>query len=221
MIIIQARLGSTRLPNKVMLPLGSKGKLVIDWVVEACLKTGERVVVAIPDSNKVLGDYLSQRYLYQEGFNIHRHHGDENNVLNRYLVVVNKTYNESLKSETIVRITGDCPLIDPDIIKQIKEEFYQNYRRYGREYTSNTIERTYPKGYDVEVFSSGALRQAACKATEPLDLEHVTPYIRRNFACSSVTQEKDESNLNYCIDTEEDYIRLQEIVKRMEEEGKA
>ena len=120
--------------------------------------------------------------------------------------------NFSLK--TIVRITSDCPLIDPEITDKIVSEFKSN--KY--DFTSNTIKRTYPRGLDVEVFSFTALEEAWKNANLPSEREHVTPYIKKSnnqYLCLNVENTNDLSNLRLTVDREEDFKLIRIILSEI------
>lgn len=135
--------------------------------------------------------------------------GSEEDVLSRY-------YDAALesKADIIIRITSDCPLISPSIIDQIITTFLQNSPRY--DYVSNTIERTYPRGFDTEVFSFNALEQSYRQGIEHLYREHVTTYILRNptqFQIKNVKYKSDLSKYRLTVDTEEDYELIRNIIE--------
>lgn len=162
-IIAQARMGSTRLPGKVMMDIC--GKPMVDHVIDRAKRStrADDVAVAIPDL--AADDVLAQHLDTLEVMVVR---GSADDVLARYT----KAADES-RAEVIVRITCDCPLIDPAIVNEVISAF----REGGVDYCSNTLERTYPIGMDTEVFSREALERAHAEATEPDEREHVTPYI--------------------------------------------
>ena len=191
--IIQARMGSVRLPGKVLREIGP-GISVIEAVLARLSKSVSvnEIVVAtsvnennIPLANKV------------EELGYKCHLGSEMDVLDRY-------YQASLESDAdvIVRITGDCPLIDPDLVDFHIEKFFET----AVDYCSNTIVPTYPDGLDVEVFSFEVLQKANLAAKDFSDREHVTPYIKRSksFTKYSVQSDKDLSGLRWTVDEPED-----------------
>ncbi len=162
-IIAQARMGSTRLPGKVMMDIC--GKPMVDRVIERAQRSqlADALVVAIPDmpEDDVLAEYLA-------GLGATVVRGSADDVLARYVRAA-----EATTAESIVRITCDCPLIDPEIIDLVIAAFHES----GVDYCSNTLERTYPIGMDTEVFSREALDRAHAEATLPHEREHVTPYL--------------------------------------------
>lgn len=191
--IVQARMGSSRLPGKVMKSINgssviellllrlSKSKL-IDLIVVATSKNHE---------NKVLVEHVEKL-----GFKCET--GSENDVLDRFFQVAEK-YN----ADTVVRITGDCPLLDANLI----DEVIQGYSSSNVDYFSNVEPPTYPDGLDVEVFSKSALIKAHSEAKEMYDREHVTPYIRNSdkFTSSGISFKQDLSNIRLTLDESEDF----------------
>ena len=141
--IIQARLGSTRLPGKVLKKI--QNKVVLDYVIDrlkTCKKIDE-IVLAITTNKK---DDVLEKYAKDKKINYIR--GSEEDVLSRYYEAAKK-YN----ADIIVRITSDCPLIDPKIVDEIITKHLEN----NADYTANIIERTYPRGLDTEVFNFNTL----------------------------------------------------------------
>jgi glutamate-1-semialdehyde 2,1-aminomutase len=192
LVIVQARMGSTRLPNKVMKPLA--GRPLIEFLlgrVALCKKVDKIIVATSTNSNnKPLLDHVSQL-----GYSCEL--GSENDVLDRFAQAAKK-----YEAETIVRITGDCPLLDPEII----DACITRYMQSGVDYCSNIAPATFPDGMDVEVFSSNALERAANEAISAFDREHVTPYIRSSGLFSTVNLENsvDLSVLRLTVDEPED-----------------
>ncbi len=210
--IIQARMGSTRLPGKVMMDIAGKPMLrrVIERVQRA--KTVDAVTVAVPCAaadhpelqpmcSLVVG--TGAAWFVPEN-------AAENDVLGRYAEAA--AYAEA---HIIVRITADCPLIDPDVIDQVVGEFLDK----RPDYASNTIERTYPRGLDVEVFSRAALDRAAEYARAPDDREHVTPYIRNpvnEFSHVSVIGGNTNDTVNWSVNTQEDLDCVRRIYEGLD-----
>lgn len=161
--IVQARMGSTRLPEKVLKKINNK--VVLDYVIERiqqCNKIDD-IVLAITTSEK---DDILENYAKNKGINLFR--GSEEDVLSRYYKAA-----EKYKADQVVRITSDCPLIDPNIVDKIIDSHITN----KADYTSNTLNRTYPRGLDVEVFSFKTLKEAYKNSSKEYQREHVTPYI--------------------------------------------
>ena len=192
--IIQARMGSTRLPGKTMEKI-TKDKRVIDFVVEQLKfsKIIEKIIVAIPDS---IEDDVTYNHLLSKKIQTYR--GSLKNVLDRYYLCA-----KNISSSVIVRVTADCPLIDPEIVDKVITKFIKN----KFDYVSNTHPRTFPYGTETEVFSFNALEKAWNETRNDFDREHVTPYFYKNpnkFSIGNVIQEKNQSNYRWTIDYNED-----------------
>lgn len=162
-IIAQARMGSTRLPGKVMMDLA--GRPVIDHVIERArlARKADALVIATPD---LAEDASLVAHVRALGVDVIT--GSADDVLSRYMKAA-----EESRADTVVRITCDCPLLDPAIVDEVIEAFFVS----GADYCSNTLRRTYPIGMDTEVFSVTALFTAGIDATEQPHREHVTPFI--------------------------------------------
>jgi spore coat polysaccharide biosynthesis protein SpsF len=202
--VIQARMGSLRLPNKVLLPLA--GKSVIEHVVERvrrCKLIDEVIVATSIDSNN-----LSLIKLCSEN-GIRIFIGSENDVLDRFYQLA-----KLIKPEHIVRITADCPLIDPSVISKV----VSTHLNTGADYTSNTMIPTYPDGLDLSIFNYKALKESWKKSKLLSEREHVTPYIRKNcqiFKHINVQNNVDLSNKRWTLDEDEDYVLLQHIFNEL------
>ncbi|HEY8635671.1 MAG TPA: glycosyltransferase family protein, partial [Candidatus Limnocylindrales bacterium] len=199
--IVQARMGSTRLPGKVMLPL--LGEPVLTRVMRRAGRatTLDEVVVAtttLPEDGAIL------TLASAEGWPVER--GSETDLLDRYLAVA-----RSREADVIVRVTSDCALIDPEVIDATVFAF----RTADVDYASNTLEpATWPRGLDVEVMSRAALERAGHEDHDLAWREHVTPYIYRHpevFRLLRVPAEDDHADQRWSIDTPEDY----ELVRRI------
>jgi len=189
--IVQARMGSTRLPGKVLEPLAGK-PMVLRVLERAAVVEGvDGVVAALPDLPE--DDGLAE-VVAREGFAVVR--GSADDVLSRYVAAA-----DAVAAQTIVRLTADCPLLSPRVSAHVVASYP------GFDYASNTIRRTYPRGLDTEVFSSAALRLAADEATEQSEREHVTPFVWKRpdrFRLRQVIDETDRSDLRWTVDTAED-----------------
>lgn len=201
-IIIQARRASTRLPDKVLKDI--LGKPVLELVIERVRKAGmaEDILVAttkrIEDKEIVV---LANR-LGVEAFT-----GSEDDVLDRYYEAAKKY---SMKH--IIRITADCPLIDPEVIDKVAEHYFGT----EADYCSNMLERSFPDGEDVEVFSFSVLEDAWKNSNLASEREHVTPYIVKNpekFELENFKIDKDFSGKRWCMDQDRDF----QFIKRVYE----
>ena len=188
--IIQARMGSTRLPDKVMRKIN--GVPMIEVLLRRLSKAKriDGIVLATSVDPRNLPMVEHVRSL---GYQVYQ--GSENDVLDRYYQAARK-----FSPDAVVRITGDCPLIDPEVVDQVIEIF-------EREGASNVAPPTYPDGLDTEVFSFRALEQAANTATRPFDREHVTPYLRESgvFKTASHSHEEDCSQERWTVDETSDF----------------
>jgi spore coat polysaccharide biosynthesis protein SpsF len=204
--IIQARMGSTRLPGKVLKKIF--GKPVILWDLDriSLSKLINDIVVAIPyaKENDVMVDIIKE---YSNKIKITR--GSENDVLDRYYQAAMQT-----NADVVVRITSDCPLIDPVVIDQVISQFLEN----DCDYCSNSLMRTFPRGLDTEVFSFKALEKAWNFAKKDYEREHVTPYITENpekFKLLNVANDIDLSYLRWTLDTKEDFEFIDTVYKKI------
>ena len=204
--IIQARMGSTRLPGKIMKEI--LGKPVILWDLDriSLSKLIDEIVVAIPygKENDVIVDTIKE---YNDKIVITR--GSENDVLDRYYQAAVQA-----NADVVVRITSDCPLIDPVVIDNVIEHFLDK----DCDYCSNSLTRTYPRGLDTEVFSFKALETAWNEAKKDYEREHVTPYIIENldkFKLLNVANDIDLSHLRWTLDTKEDFEFIGAIYERI------
>ena len=204
--IIQARMGSTRLPGKVMKEI--LGKPVILWDLDriSLSKLIDEIVVAVPygKENDVIVDTIKE---YNDKIVTTR--GSEDDVLDRYYQAAVQT-----NADVVVRITSDCPLIDPVVIDQVIEQFLDN----DCDYCSNSHIRTYPRGLDTEVFSFKTLEEAWNEARKDYEREHVTPYIIENpdkFKLLNVANDIDLSHLRWTLDTKEDFEFISAVYKRI------
>lgn len=200
--IIQARMGSTRLPNKVLLPL--EGKPVLEHVVNRvrASKLVSDTVVATTVNEQ---DNAIVEACEKIGVKVFR--GSENDVLDRFYQAAKDT-----KPDHVVRALCDCPLTDPKVIDKVIESHLQE----KSDYTSNTIKVSYPDGLDLEVFSFDALQKAWQEAKLSSEREHVTPYIYKHpelFKLVNVENNEDLSAKRWTLDEESDY----EFIKKLYE----
>lgn len=172
-IIIQARMGSTRLPGKVLKPLA--GQPVLFHVIDRCRRSRRADVVSVATTDTSEDDSIAALCAK---WNTPCFRGASGDVLSRFYHAAQK-----LQAKNIVRITADCPLIAPELI----DECLADFEKSGADYASNTVEpRRLIRGLDVEVFSFKALTRAHAEATALPDREHVTPYIRRTTSAFTV-----------------------------------
>ncbi|NPE27402.1 glycosyltransferase family protein [Methanococcoides sp. SA1] len=204
--IIQARMGSSRLPGKIMKTIHDKPVILIDIDRVSCSRLIDEIVVAIPygKENDVLLDTIEH---YNNQITVTR--GSEDDVLARY-------YNAAVQTnaDVVVRITSDCPMIDPIVMDHVIEQFLIS----DCDYCSNSLQRTYPRGLDTEVFSFSALEMAYNNAKNDYEREHVTPYIvekPNRFKLVSVVNGIDISHLRWTLDTEEDFEFINQVYEKI------
>jgi len=191
--IVQARMGSTRFPNKVMKTINGIPMIELLLARLSQSKELDQIVVAtsFDTKNLVLVEHVKTLgYACEEG--------SESDVLERYVSVA-KTH----KADAVVRITGDCPLVDPELVDQCVKDF----RVENVDYFSNVNPPSYPDGLDVEVVKFAALEQAMLESDRPFDREHVTSYIRdsRRFNISSLQNNENLSSLRWTVDEPADF----------------
>lgn len=199
--IIQARLGSTRLPGKVLLPLA--GRPMLAHVIERT-RRAQRVDEVLVATTTNTGDAPLVAFCREVGCAVFR--GSEPDVLDRYFQAA-----QNHAATTIVRITSDCPLIDPGVIDAVLTKLAET----GADYASNIApDRTFPRGLDTEAFPFTTLERFWKEASEPAEREHVTAHIYRHperFRLASVAHAQDESAHRWTVDTAEDYALAERI----------
>jgi spore coat polysaccharide biosynthesis protein SpsF (cytidylyltransferase family) len=203
--IIQARTGSKRLPKKVIQKIDNN-LTILDYVINQVKysKKIEKIVIATTDlmEDDVICQHLDLR-------KIKYFRGSSEDVLDRFYQCAKKE-----SAENIVRITADNPLIDPNIIDKTIEV----YENKEFDLVTNTINRTFPYGTEVEVFSFDSLEKSWNNAKKPSEREHVTPFIRNpenKFLLTNIKNEEDFSFLRYTIDRTEDLKLVKEIIKNI------
>lgn len=202
--IVQARIGSTRLPGKVLKPVC--GKPLIELLLGRLAKSKriDEVVLATGQGNE--NDAL-ETLVISLGFKCYR--GSETDVLNRFFTAARKA-----NADTIVRITGDCPLVDPALVDAVLDKYIDS----KADYASNVEPPTYPDGLDIEVFSFEALKQAEKNSTSAFEREHVTPYLRTssNFQRVNIEAENDNSDMRWTVDEPGDLEVVENIFRHFE-----
>jgi glutamate-1-semialdehyde 2,1-aminomutase len=198
--IVQARVGSTRFPGKVLKEINGKALIEILFHRLSQSKKIDKIILAT--SNNTENDSLAE-LIIKLGYDVFR--GSENDVLDRY-------YNaaKQYQPKSVVRITGDCPIIDPNLV----DEVISFYNQEKMDYASNTNPPTYPDGLDTEVFSFEALKVAHEQAKDSFDREHVTPFIKTNhqFNRMNLANETDLSAYRWTVDDSEDFIVIKNIL---------
>lgn len=204
--IVQARRGSTRFPGKVLSDVEGVPLLrrVLDRVRAA--RTIQRTVVAT--SRQPENNVLESRC---ERWDIPCYRGPENDVLSRYRGAAIER-----EAPTVVRITGDCPLVDPTVIDRVVRRFASG----SFDYVSNVEPRTYPDGLDVEVFSRTLLKTLDERVESPEEREHVTLHVRRNldrFRVANIEADNDRSDHRWTVDWPEDLDFVRRVYSHLDD----
>jgi len=198
-------MGSSRLPGKTLMKL-NQNNTVLDFVVNQLSFSTliDKIIIATTDLEQ--DDVIEQT---AKNLEIQCFRGNSDDVLDRYYNCAKK-----FNIDNIVRVTSDCPLIDPKII----DEVIRKYKSENYDYFTNTLIRTYPIGTDVEVFSFETLEKTWQNATLPSEREHVTPFIRNkkmNFRIGNLENEKKLDHLRWTLDRQEDLNLIREIISKI------
>jgi spore coat polysaccharide biosynthesis protein SpsF len=203
-IVSQARMTSTRLPGKVLLTV--RGKTLLDYHIDRLNRSGMPIFIAttVNKTDDVIADFCEKR-------KIPYYRGSEHDVLSRYFGLATE-----FKLSKIVRVTSDCPLIDGELIrdsyKQYKDHFHWN------SYLCNTQKRTYPRGFDFEIFSYQALQLMQTDAQQEYEREHVTPYIWKShpeiFELIHVVRDENASKYRMTVDEPEDFTLIKTLIEK-------
>lgn len=203
-------MGSTRLPGKIMKELAGHPML---WHVVRRAQNAKKADLVVVATTTEREDDVVERFCQENNFPYYR--GSADNVLSRYFETAKK-----YGARVVIRVTADCPLVDPVVIDQCIEEYF----RSACDYISIGAPpegRTYPLGLDVEVFSFEALERAFKEAQEPYEKEHVTPYIWENksgvfHVCSKLKAPPEhERDYRLTVDYPEDFMLMEEIYKAL------
>ena len=207
-IVVQARMSSSRLPGKVMLPV--LGKSLLYRMIERLKMIRHEVQLIVATSQEASDNIIEQEAL-KMGIACYR--GSLNNLLDRHYQVA-----MLFNADNVVKIPSDCPLIDPDIIDDVLGFFFADPGRY--DYVSNLHPATFPDGNDVEIMTMACLEKVWKEAQRPLELEHTTPYIWENPGKFNIGNVSWQAGIDYSmshrftIDYEADY----RFIKRVYEE---
>jgi spore coat polysaccharide biosynthesis protein SpsF len=202
--IVQARMSSSRLPGKVLQPVADKP--LVWHAVRRVRAAGVCQEVLVATSDQASDDALAG---FCRGGGIPVFRGSLDDVLDRYYRAA-----ESRAAAAVVRATADCPLLDPELIREVVQVFETG----EYDYVSNTIERSYPDGLDTEVFSFAALERAWREATLPSEREHVTPYIWKRphaFRVGGVRQQADHSAHRWTVDEPADLAFVRAVFREL------
>ncbi len=202
--ILQARMSSSRLPGKVLLPIHGRPMIMrqIERIRRAATLEGLVVATSVDPSDDPLADLLGA-----EGVTVRR--GPLDDVLARFLEVI-----DEFGPDDVVRLTADNPMTDPQVIDLVVSA----HREAGADYTANTLSHTFPHGLDVEVVAASALRALADLGPDEDDREHVTVGLPRRpgrFRSHSVAQDDDQSELRWTVDYPEDLAWARQVYDRL------
>lgn len=199
--IIQARMGSARFPAKVFELINDKPTLWHVYQRASRIPGVDETVIATSFSEE---DRRIVDWCQLHGIPVHRGgNSDENDVLSRYWDVA-----MNLKADVIVRVTADCPCLDPQVSGEVVELFQQA----GAEFATNRGKQPYPDGYDTEAFSYGLLSAAYWEAKAASDREHVTPWLIRNASLAlELNYEGPYADLKLSVDTAEDLAEIRAV----------
>lgn len=207
--IVQARMGSTRLPGKMMKEI--IGKPMVEQVFDRILPSTQMSEVWLATTTDPADDVL---VTWAEKHKIKYYRGSVNDVLDRYYQTA-----KLAEADVVVRITGDCPLTDYAVIDAVIAEYLREFPKFA--YVCNTQPPTFPDGLDTEVFSFVVLEKAWQEAKLQSEREHVTPYIWKNpeiFPRKNITYQTDLSALRWTLDTAEDFALITLIIEAMTRE---
>lgn len=201
--IIQARLGSTRLPGKVLKKI--LGKPMLERMIERLRrsKTIDKIIVATTNNQED-----KKIIVLAKKIGVDFYLGSESDVLDRYYQAAKKFGTDGI----VVRLTGDCPVLDPKVVDQVVNFYKKNKEKF--DYVSNVRPPTFPDGMDVEVFSFKVLEKAWHFSKLPSEREHVTAYIANHpeiFRIGNLQSKKDFSSLRLTVDNEEDLVLIKKI----------
>lgn len=205
--VVQARMTSTRLPGKVLRPLGNQS--ILQTILCRLGKAAELNGIVVATSVDPSDDAVA-REANKAGVSVSR--GSLEDVLERFVGAA-----KMAEAHAVVRVTGDCPFIDPVIIDAMAKVFKS---RPELDYYSNTLKRTFPRGLDAEFIRFASLERAAGNATLKYEREHVTPHFYTHpelFEIDGYVDPSglDFSNLRWTLDTEEDYRFFKEVLHRL------
>lgn len=203
--IIQARMTSTRLPGKVLANLA--GKPALEHMIGRVRRARRLTEIVVATTVNATDDPV---VALCERLGVRVTRGDEADVLGRFAEAA-----EATRARVIVRLSADCPMIEPALIDQTLAMYLDGHW----DYVSNSVRRTYPDGLDVEAFSREALEEAAREAQHPFSREHVTPYItgtrpelpHGDFAIGDLIFEADFSHIRWTVDTPQDLERCRRL----------
>lgn len=200
--ITQARTGSTRFPNKILKKIGHETLLSIH--INRIKKANKINSIIVATTNKKNDDVIKQQ---ADKLNVECFRGDEDDVLDRFYQAAT-THNPDF----VVRLTSDCPLIDPILIDEIIEATINS----NVDYCSNTLIESFPDGQDIEVFTYSALKKAWKESVLKSEREHVTPFMKKNFKSINIHSNSMEFNkVRMTVDEPKDLVVINKLVDKL------
>jgi spore coat polysaccharide biosynthesis protein SpsF len=202
-LIIQARMNSSRLPGKVLKTV--LGKTLLEYQIERLSRVNKADKIIVATTVNPIDDAIIELC---DRLKVSTYRGSESDVLSRYVGAAQR-----FDSATIVRITSDCPLIDPGLIDRAIEFYQSNHFDYV-----STDEEIYPRGMDVEIFSHEMLKIAYLNAQKPHEREHVTPYFYQNFerfSSGTYSENLQAAHHRLTVDTPEDFQLIQLLLESL------
>jgi len=205
-VIVQARMGSTRLPGKIMKQV--LGKTLLEYLLERLQRVKRCDAICVATTMKLQEQPILDT-CYKMSVKTFR--GSEEDVLERYFLAARE-----LKADAVVRVTSDCPLIDPAEVDKLIGYYLANKDNY--DFVADVPGRSYPWGMSAEIFSFETLEVAHKNALSHSQREHVTPFIRMNpqmFRSGHVAYEEDQRDHRWTVDTLEDFQLVSKIIERL------
>lgn len=205
--VVQARMGSSRLSGKVLKQLS--GKPMLEWIILRLKKAKALDVIIVATTSEEKDNSIEELC---KKLDINCFRGSEHDVLDRYYQATQK-----YDLTHVLRITADCPFTDPGIVDDVIHAFLNS--DIHPDFAANNFIRKYPRGIDVAMMSSQALKHAWTEAKQDYERVHVTPYIRHNpekFRLLSIEGDKEYGELRWTVDTEEDFQFAEEIYNRLQ-----
>lgn len=203
LVVLQARMSSSRLPGKVMMEMNNKP--MIYWQIKRILNAKRVSSLIVATSLDSTDDPLCD-FLEDNSINVYR--GSLDNVLSRFIEV-----SEIYPHDSLIRLTGDCPLTMPELVDQMVEAFYEE----DVDYLSNTLDPTYPDGLDIEIIKHGVLEKLSTFNLQPQELEHVTYGVCKRpeiFRLSNYVNKSNSSHERWTVDYQEDIELVRSIFTR-------
>ncbi len=204
--IVQARMTSTRLPGKVLMPV--QGRPLLSWQLERMRRASRLDAIVVATTVNAVDDAIVS-FCKGEGVEVTR--GSEQDVLSRYVEAARKS-----DAHTVVRVTSDCPLMDPALLDEALARFQAS--QPPCDYLSNMLAPSFPYGLAVEVMTAKALYEAGSEADDPQEREHVTPFIYwrpQRFRLQSFATVPDLSFHRWTVDTPEDFDLVSRIIRAL------